>query len=146
MEKIEVRKSGKYLEVSRNILEYREQIGGSVYVLLCLLMHPDYNDLLVANELDMNLEEVIRAIAKLRRAGFIKYEKRFHGIIPRDVSLDLRNTIFERDGYCCSKCGAVSELEIDHIMPVSKGGGNEESNLQTLCKTCNRRKSSRMDG
>lgn len=146
MEKVEVRQNGEYLDISSNILEYKDQIGGSIYVLLCYLIHPEYNDLLIANELDMNLDEVIRAIKKLQLAGFIKYEKRFHGTIPRDVSLELRGIVFERDGYCCAKCGATNELEIDHIVPVSKGGGNEEANLQVLCKTCNRKKSARMEG
>ncbi|HJB68761.1 MAG TPA: HNH endonuclease [Candidatus Fournierella excrementigallinarum] len=31
-------------------------------------------------------------------------------------------------------------LEIDHIIPVSKGGRTEEDNLQTLCWKCNRSK------
>lgn len=40
----------------------------------------------------------------------------------------------------CSYCGATDELEIDHIRPVSKGGGNEIRNLQLLCRDCNREK------
>ena len=35
-------------------------------------------------------------------------------------------------------------LEIDHIIPVSKGGLTEESNLQTLCWKCNRSKSDKI--
>jgi 5-methylcytosine-specific restriction protein A len=33
-------------------------------------------------------------------------------------------------------CGARSGLEVDHIIPVAKGGSWEPENLWTLCKTC----------
>jgi 5-methylcytosine-specific restriction endonuclease McrA len=62
----------------------------------------------------------------------------------------LRKQIKERDGYTCKHCGlSVSEephllLEIDHIIPVSKGGLTTESNLQTLCWRCNRSKGAKM--
>lgn len=58
----------------------------------------------------------------------------------------LREQIKERDGYACKYCGisVAAEphllLEIDHIVPVSKGGLTTESNLQTLCWRCNRSK------
>ena len=63
----------------------------------------------------------------------------------------LRTSIKERDYYTCQKCGAnIYEernllLEIDHIMPLSKGGTSIESNLQTLCWRCNRTKGSKIE-
>ena len=45
-----------------------------------------------------------------------------------------------RDGARCRRCRTAVNLEIDHIVPVSKGGRTEEVNLQTLCRRCNRRK------
>jgi 5-methylcytosine-specific restriction endonuclease McrA len=56
------------------------------------------------------------------------------------VSPSLRLRIFARDGHKCQQCGAKPPLELDHIMPVSKGGSAEESNLQALCVKCNRAK------
>lgn len=62
----------------------------------------------------------------------------------------LRQHIKERDNYTCKCCGnsVYKEpnllLEIDHIIPVSKGGVTEENNLQTLCWKCNRQKSSKI--
>lgn len=41
-------------------------------------------------------------------------------------------------GYCvlCRKKKPRAELTIDHIVPISKGGGNVRSNLQMLCLSC----------
>ena len=54
---------------------------------------------------------------------------------------NIRNFIFKRDGYRCLLCNSVNKLQIDHIMPISKNGENKISNLQTLCGSCNSRKS-----
>lgn len=48
--------------------------------------------------------------------------------------------IFARDGYRCRFCGARFPLEVDHEIAIVRGGTNDESNLQTLCRPCNRRK------
>lgn len=63
------------------------------------------------------------------------------------VSNELRQEIFERDGYTCVNCGSTEKesLEIDHIQPISKGGKTEPSNLQTLCRNCNIRKENNID-
>ncbi|MCX6497188.1 MAG: HNH endonuclease [Arthrobacter sp.] len=52
----------------------------------------------------------------------------------------------KRDGFHCQICGATgktAELVLDHIVPVSKGGGTEKENLQTVCHECNQGKSNR---
>ena len=62
----------------------------------------------------------------------------------------LRESIKKRDHYTCCECGNSIHkepnllLEIDHIMPISKGGKTEESNLQTLCWKCNRSKGNKV--
>ena len=62
----------------------------------------------------------------------------------------LRETIKSRDNYTCQICGASIYthpniiFHIDHIIPVSKGGITREDNLQTLCSTCNLKKSNKM--
>lgn len=63
------------------------------------------------------------------------------------VSNELRQEIFERDGYTCVNCGSTEKelLEIDHIKPISKGGKTEPGNLQTLCHDCNIRKGNDID-
>lgn len=53
----------------------------------------------------------------------------------------LRKIVFERDKYTCSYCGKVGEkLELDHIIPFSKGGSDDIDNLTTACRRCNRQK------
>lgn len=56
----------------------------------------------------------------------------------------LRFAIFKRDGYRCRICGLDADsgtrLELDHIIPVGKGGSDGEENLWTLCEDCNRGK------
>lgn len=62
----------------------------------------------------------------------------------KKISKSLRWTVLERDGYKCRACGATNCLEIDHIVPRSKGGPTIESNLQVLCADCNRGKGTSM--
>lgn len=61
----------------------------------------------------------------------------------------VRQNVLMRDNYTCQICGATVDdgvkLEIDHIKPVSKGGTNDENNLQVLCQQCNREKHNRDD-
>lgn len=66
------------------------------------------------------------------------------------MTAKLREQIKIRDDYTCQYC-SVSVfrephllLEIDHIIPVSRGGLSVEENLQTLCWRCNRRKSDKV--
>jgi len=59
----------------------------------------------------------------------------------------LRFDILERDNHTCQACGATPQdgatLEIDHIQPFSKGGTDDPSNLQVLCRECNAGKGAR---
>ncbi len=63
----------------------------------------------------------------------------------------LRQHILERDHFTCKKCGASTSeepnllLEVDHIIPISKGGMTSEENLQTLCWRCNRSKGAKIE-
>jgi len=54
-----------------------------------------------------------------------------------------RDRILDRDGRKCVVCGALQKLQIDHIVPVSRGGTSEDDNLRVLCKSCNESKGNR---
>lgn len=78
-------------------------------------------------------------------SGRIKWKKSVAGQRALMTSA-LRKHILERDNYTCRQCGISTYaephllLEVDHIIPVSKGGMTTEDNLQTLCWRCNRTK------
>lgn len=51
-----------------------------------------------------------------------------------------RARILAKTGGCCAKCGRkldTKSMTVDHIVPVSKGGDNDEYNLVALCQECN---------
>lgn len=55
----------------------------------------------------------------------------------------LRFKILERDNFKCYYCGAEApdvKLEVDHLLSVEKGGGDNEENLVASCYKCNRGK------
>jgi hypothetical protein len=67
----------------------------------------------------------------------------------KGMSKKLRFSVFERDGFTCRYCGKTPpdvKLVVDHIEPVSKGGGDDESNLVTSCACCNGGKGARKLG
>ena len=80
----------------------------------------------VQRERLMNAEE--------RRRAFIAQQRRL-------MSDSLRYDVMKRDGFRCKLCGATAKdgvkLHVDHIIPVSRGGKTEMSNLRTLCERCN---------
>jgi hypothetical protein len=66
--------------------------------------------------------------------------RRLEEEIVSTSSSSKRFAILMRDGFACVYCGATSAesaLEIDHSHPRSKGGGNDDDNLVTSCRTCN---------
>lgn len=66
------------------------------------------------------------------------------------MTASLRTAIKTRDNFTCQMCDLSTRdephllLEVDHIIPVSRGGLSTRSNLQTLCWKCNRSKSNKI--
>lgn len=66
----------------------------------------------------------------------------------KTISAKVRWDIFQRYNSKCVKCGNQPpdvKLEIDHIVPLSLGGTDEETNLQILCNRCNSGKSNQRE-
>ncbi|MFD7015905.1 HNH endonuclease [Streptomyces sp. NPDC059928] len=51
-----------------------------------------------------------------------------------------RSLVLARDRFTCQRCGSRERLEVDHLVPVSRGGTWDLSNLWVLCCECHRRK------
>jgi hypothetical protein len=65
----------------------------------------------------------------------------------RSLPARLRFSVLERDRFTCRYCGAQApevRLEVDHVYPAAKGGGDVMSNLVTSCETCNAGKADRV--
>lgn len=56
-----------------------------------------------------------------------------------DNWFEISAAVKRRDGYECRKCGSEEDLEVHHIVPVSKGGTNSQANLITLCHRCHKK-------
>lgn len=62
----------------------------------------------------------------------------------RALSKRVRFEVFKRDSFTCRYCGRMPPtvvLQVDHVVPVVEGGGDEPSNLATSCFDCNSGKS-----
>ena len=62
----------------------------------------------------------------------------------KPINKHLRVQVLARDNFKCRMCGRSKEevsLQVDHVVPLSKGGTDELSNLATLCGDCNLGKS-----
>lgn len=57
-----------------------------------------------------------------------------------------RENVYRRDDYRCQYCGvefSVKELTLDHVVPASKKGRKDWTNMVTACRKCNHRKANR---
>jgi 5-methylcytosine-specific restriction endonuclease McrA len=69
-----------------------------------------------------------------------------YGRVRRPTIRLSRRNLMLRDGYTCQYCARrrpVRVLDIDHVLPRSRGGEDSWTNLVTACQPCNRRKGRR---
>ena len=69
-------------------------------------------------------------------------------LIDNPVPDSLRYKVLKKSNFRCDLCGATKydrPLDVDHIIPRSRKGKTEESNLQVLCSKCNRSKRNKDD-
>lgn len=54
-----------------------------------------------------------------------------------------KKVLFNRDNWTCQYCGVkltARDIQVEHIMPASRGGPNSWLNCVAACKNCNKRK------
>lgn len=96
-----------------------------------------------------SFQDLLERYDKLKDIGFectlSEYETKNQRKL---MTRSLREQIMRRDNYTCKVCGKYMPdevgLQIDHIVPVAKGGKSVPSNLQVLCSKCNGSKSDKM--
>lgn len=104
--------------------------------------HYRHSVILDENKLQ-DFAQYLNNLIKYRKSA--KYQRQL-------MTPQLRENILERDRYTCKYCRVSKEsqshllLEVDHIIPISKGGITIEDNLQSLCWKCNRSKGSKIVG
>jgi 5-methylcytosine-specific restriction endonuclease McrA len=65
--------------------------------------------------------------------------------VPRSKQVPFsKKNVFRRDEHACQYCGAGSNLTIDHIVPLSRGGRSGWDNVVCCCRKCNGRKGNRL--
>ncbi len=102
----------------------------------------NYQNNIVLNDSGLqDFAQYLNALIKYHKT--VKYQRQL-------MTPQLREIILSRDHYKCKYCGVSRDsqsrllLEVDHIIPISKGGITIESNLQSLCWKCNRDKGAKI--
>lgn len=92
------------------------------------------------NTLRSNLSATVKFLSKHISVAYKDARHQANLVIRQQW---VRDRVFSRDGFQCVTCKSSERLCVDHIVPVSLGGGNGFTNLQTLCLSCNSRKGER---
>lgn len=67
-------------------------------------------------------------------------------ILREPIPPIIRWAVIHRDKSTCRYCGRYlkQDIELDHVIPVVRGGSTNIANLVTACRPCNRRKGTRL--
>lgn len=82
---------------------------------------------------------------EIRNAFETYNEELLHGVAPSEhISPTKRECVIIRDNFLCQYCAAeitsATDYEVDHIIPVARGGKENYLNLVTACRACNQKK------
>jgi 5-methylcytosine-specific restriction endonuclease McrA len=92
------------------------------------------------------LRTLVEDLEKDRRAKTSRPQARVRPSKPGHIPAATRRDVFARDGEQCTyldsegrRCQCRTRLELDHIQPRARGGGDDASNLRTRCRLCRTR-------
>lgn len=63
--------------------------------------------------------------------------------VPYRRILLSRKNVLRRDGFRCQYCNQRERLTVDHVVPRSRGGRDQWTNLVAACISCNNKKGNR---
>lgn len=102
-------------------------------------------------QLKANIEELMSDDDVTRKAGIYEYllsnRQTEKALNIRSFTDSQKRTAFSKQKGICLLCGTnistLNDMEADHVTPWSQGGKTIPSNLQMICKHCNRTKSNK---
>src|SRR5256714_2971696 len=106
-----------------------------------------------AEIIEADADRVVRSERlTIPRPAVIRLMRFIH--VPRRFRRQVTNTfLFARDRYRCQYCGRLQielkpreSLTRDHLVPLSRGGANDWTNVVTACSPCNTRKANNLPG
>ena len=74
------------------------------------------------------------------------HRRRARKLAGGELSKGIRKFLIARQDGLCAICGGVpNKWHLDHVVPLSRGGKNEDDNVQMTCHTCNMKKGAKIN-
>lgn len=92
-----------------------------------------------------DVDDAVPIVGGALRVPRVLHLRRYDRMRRQPIRLSRKNVML-RDGHQCQYCARelpVRELNIDHVLPRSRGGPDSWENLVTACRLCNLRKGRR---
>jgi hypothetical protein len=137
--------SGPKLEVIRLITDLSGETKAKLDRVVALLSHaiPSGD---IPQVLDRVLDLAIAALEKQKCGARERPRAARASADPSYVPPEAKRILWAKHQARCAICGSARFLEVDHIVPVARGGTSEPSNLRLLCRDCNRAEAARVFG
>ena len=136
-------------EIHAHIWELDKLLAGIVPALARDVFHILFGD----RKFLLRFQEIVaKRVSNLLQADYPQVLEK-DGVLQRTSRLPvwLKRGVFFRDQGTCQSChkdlsGLVrvcNDVQLDHIVPLARGGTNDPSNFQLMCEECNKAKGGR---